>query len=613
MESKDAADIQTYVECQVAADIQKAVESQDAADIQISEDVGITVATKSNSNKRKWDRRNYCVYCLKPYPKLARHILAVHKTEAEVKDFACLPPKSKQRRSKIKILTMKGNHLHNTEVLKSGTGTLLPARRTAEIKAPEDYLPCEFCSGWFQRNLLWKHQNNCELVVQKKRHCNVQARGSLLLPISQEMSENFRCNVLGIMRQDDIARVVRSDNIIIQFGEKLYKKHGHKKHLHGYISQKMRELARFLIAARQLDLEVSCLQDCLIPAKFPLCPEASKMAAGFNEETHTFKTPSLGLKLGHSLKTCAKILRNRAIVNGEKSAEIAATQFIGLCTDDWKDEISTHALRTLRLAKLNKSPLLPLASDIRTLHEYLDENIQSHVESFRRGKLLLNDWSELAQLILAKVTLFNRRRGGEAERMDKDEYNEAKTAGIKSLDDSDVKECLSPMEIELCKHLIRIEIVGKRDRLVPVILTTQMVEYIDILIESRPSSIASTYLFARPGVGATTPHRCSDALRKFAHSCGATCPERLTSTKLRKHIATMCQLLNLKKNELDIIAKFMGHDIIVHRDFYRLSQETLQLAKVSKLLLAFEKGNIQEYRGKSLEEIDISPDCSTYY
>ncbi len=44
----------------------------------------------ANSNKRKWDRRSYCVYCLKPYPKLARHILPAHKTEAKVKDFAAL-------------------------------------------------------------------------------------------------------------------------------------------------------------------------------------------------------------------------------------------------------------------------------------------------------------------------------------------------------------------------------------------------------------------------------------------------------------------------------------------------------------------------------------------
>lgn len=59
--------------------------------------------------------------------------------------------------------------------------------------------------------------------------------------------------------------------------------------------------------------------------------------------------------------------------------------------------------------------------------------------------------------------------------------------------------------------------------------------------------------------------------------------------------------MNLKDNELDQVAKFMGYDIRVHREYYRLSENTLQLAKISKLLLAMEKG-IDAYKGKSLEE-----------
>lgn len=41
---------------------------------------------------------------------------------------------------------------------------------------------------------------------------------------------------------------------------------------------------------------------------------------------------------------------------------------------------------------------------------------------------------------------------------------------------------------------------------------------------------------------------------------------------------------------MDQIATFLGHDIRVRREFYRLPESTLQLAKVSKLLIAMEKG-----------------------
>ena len=62
-------------------------------------------------------------------------------------------------------------------------------------------------------------------------------------------------------------------------------------------------------------------------------------------------------------------------------------------------------------------------------------------------------------------------------------------------------------------------------------------------------------------------------LRKFpdlqyASQCSAECPEHLRTTKLRKHITTMSELLNLNENEIDILADYLGHDIRVHREFY---------------------------------------------
>jgi len=46
-------------------------------------------------------------------------------------------------------------------------------------------------------------------------------------------------------------------------------------------------------------------------------------------------------------------------------------------------------------------------------------------------------------------------------------------------------------------------------------------------------------------------------------------PELLRSTKLRKQVSTLCQLLDLSEQELEQVATFMGHGIRVHRDLYR--------------------------------------------
>ena len=66
-------------------------------------------------------------------------------------------------------------------------------------------------------------------------------------------------------------------------------------------------------------------------------------------------------------------------------------------------------------------------------------------------------------------------------------------------------------------------------------------------------------------------------------------------------------MLNMKENELDQLAGFLGHDIQIHREFYRLPESTLELAKVSKILIAMEKGRLPELQGKGLDDIIINP------
>ena len=81
--------------------------------------------------------------------------------------------------------------------------------------------------------------------------------------------------------------------------------------------------------------------------------------------------------------------------------------------------------------------------------------------------------------------------------------------------------------------------------------------------------------------------------------------ELLRLMQLRKHVATLSLILNLKNHELDQVAHFLGHDIHVHLEYYRLPEATTQLAKISKLLLAMDKGPLRSLQGKTLDEIEI--------
>jgi len=102
------------------------------------------------------------------------------------------------------------------------------------------------------------------------------------------------------------------------------------------------------------------------------------------------------------------------------------------------------------------------------------------------------------------------------------------------------------------------------------------------------------------------PYRSSDCLRRFAVQSETKNPSALTSTKLRKHVATMSQMLALKDNELDLLATFLGHDICVHRELYRLPEHTLQVAKVIKLLIAMEHGQTKTLQGRNFDDINVN-------
>ena len=132
-----------------------------------------------------------------------------------------------------------------------------------------------------------------------------------------------------------------------------------------------------------------------------------------------------------------------------------------------------------------------------------------------------------------------------------------------------------------------------------------MNESISLLNKTRKDlgiPVENQYVFARPSRQSQQCIWAWDSLCKFALECEPPLanPDNITSTKLRKYIATVSQILSLKETEVDWLARHLGHDIRVHRDFYRLHESTIEIAKVSKLLLTVDQGKISQWAGKKL-------------
>ncbi|KAJ8957760.1 hypothetical protein NQ314_006509 [Rhamnusium bicolor] len=120
----------------------------------------------------------------------------------------------------------------------------------------------------------------------------------------------------------------------------------------------------------------------------------------------------------------------------------------------------------------------------------------------------------------------------------------------------ELKKSLTDLEISLANRLTIVEVPGKsrKNFKVSILLTPNMKQAIDKLIETRhlvDIDINNPFVFARGHKSLGYLHGY-DCLRKCCSELDLKEPRLIiTSTKLRKYIATVVQVFDLKETEID--------------------------------------------------------------
>ncbi|XP_067374903.1 uncharacterized protein [Channa argus] len=554
-------------------------------------------------------QKNYCYVCKKPQSKISRHLKNHEGTEPDIAAAFLLPKHSQERKRLLEKLRNKGNYQHNQEVMDNRSGPLKLKRRPRKFDieiSTKAYVHCAYCKGMFIRKELWRHTKRCPSKTASDSEATGKAKVLVMADIaettfSQTLSPGL-WKILANMKEDDISSSVRNDFLILQMGQCLYNKHGSDPTKAEYIRQKLREVGRLLLTLRR-KFSIYNLEEALKPNLFFKVIEAVKDVAGYDEESHTYKTPSLALKLGHSLHKIGDIILSRAIAAEDDGMIKAAERFKRLCSSEWTQLVSHSALSTLSKSKFNKPSTIPFTKDVQLLNKCLEKKLHDAFESLKISESS-QIYADLAKVTLTQIIVFNRRRAGEVSKMTLECFKKRDQTELHP----DIAVGLSPFEQKMSKLYSRVEIMGKRGRKVAVLLNCEHLNSLTLLVDKRDACGVdkdNPFLFARPKCGPTSYYRGQDCIRVFASQCGAQNPEYLRSTHLRKHVATLSQILNLKDNELDQLANFLGHDIRVHRSYYRLPEATIEIAKISKLLMAMEKGTLARFQGKGLDDIDF--------
>ncbi|XP_034082114.1 uncharacterized protein LOC117552648 isoform X1 [Gymnodraco acuticeps] len=563
-------------------------------------------ASQKKNGIRVYNKRHYCLYCSRPCAKMARHLEKAHEDKADVAKALSFPKRSKERRHQLDYIRNRGNYAHNAVVMESGNGELVPFKRPTQQAKGNEFIPCKYCLGLFNRKVLWRHIRTCtrkpKSVAHKPGKNRVQSICTYTGPVPAQISKQL-WGVICSMNADPITNIIKSDHVITDLGQDLLNKGGNSTKNQHNVREKMRELGRLIHNGRKVT-SLKKLEDFINPKKYLEMVRAVKVTCGYDSGTATFQIPSLANKLGHALVKVSKLLKVQGLITNNHELVRKATEFQQVHSEKWNEMISSTALRNIAESKWHVPTLMPFTEDVQKMHQFLSA-MQDECSSKLSGTPSTKSWTELAKVCLAQIILFNRRREGEVASMPLTAFLSRDTSDPHE----DVDWALSEVEKKLCRHFSRIVIRGKRGRPVPILLTPKMLCALELLVKYREDCGVlkdNAYMFARP---TAMTHFCgSDCIRGFAKTCGAKCPKSLTSTRLRKHAAILSPVLNMTDTEMDQLANFLGHDIRIPREFYRLPEKTLQLAKISKILMALEQGRLAEFHGKNLDEITIGPD-----
>nr|CAI5827061.1 unnamed protein product [Callosobruchus analis] len=375
------------------------------------------------------------------------------------------------------------------------------------------------------------------------------------------------------MRPDEVTSEAIQDVLVVHYGEDLLKKTKLKRKVY-HISNKLRECVRFLLQMKRLQSHQGMIL-ILCPENFDNTLDAVRLMTRYDCSARSFGAASLALHFRTILTALCNlatklILRKKILLpHGDTERAIQNLErFKNLVESQWATEIGILALKDLNEKGASKPKILPVTEDKVKLMTLINKKAQ---EAYEKLKLSKDTEAHkiLAETALVATILHNRKRVGDVQYLDlkscEEQINRSREITL-----TEFAASLTENEKILTQNYCKITTIGKGSRPVTILIPRHIQKYFSMICKFRKEKWfpeENVYFFTYPN-SKFWIDGCS-VIRKYAALCGAKHPELLTSNRLRKHIASVTQLLGLKDNEVEQLAKFMGHTLNTHQTFYK--------------------------------------------
>lgn len=338
------------------------------------------------------------------------------------------------------MLINKSNQEYNVSVLNKTLEGLPIQVKLGKIKANQtSHVVCSDCGGLFSKKNFSAHSTTClkRQTLLEIQHKKLKPGSSFFLHVNPKY-QALDGKIFRYMQKDDIAIIVQTDPLILEFGHRFLKSHMDGKQ-RNYVCSKMRTLATLVKKMKDRDpINIVSLSSCIDPHNFEELVAVVTEWSGLDEKTGKCEKGSVPRRLNKMLKQTSQISWSIAIrdrnVAPEVLEEVKAKheKFKNLMVSDWSFKINTCGDNSLKTLKMTKALKLPPDEDVVEYFKSTLSSIrtfESKLNSATSQSRLEENFVNLSKSILSYLIALNGRRPSEVAYAKIENYEKLQTKG----------------------------------------------------------------------------------------------------------------------------------------------------------------------------------------
>ncbi len=439
---------------------------------------------------------------------------------------------------------------------------------------------CSGCRGFYDAKTIYKHKRFCEKNLSEQSNI---VRISELSDSAEAAGADleFRRNILDRFRKDDVGEICRTDFVTILFGKKQWARSSKKERTVTMADMRIIGNLIFGFRSESGDQKKSGI-DVLDYKQFDILEKVIKKRS----IKEVGEKVGLKVRIGFVLKRAVKVMRGYFVMKEDSIKEVDMTRFLDVLNLNWDFIFFTAQIECeLRRDGLRKPLAMPDEDDISLLKNFITEELNKLTEKFELWDR--HHFVKVRNLVVARLTMFNARRGGEPARLTLNEWKEAMEGSW--IDPNMVEKIDDPIEKYLIKNLKLAYQSGKGSRkMVPVLITEDAVRPITRLLSERMNCNVpekNPYIF--PNTGNSNDHVSGYyCLKSVVDMCsGLKRPQLLIADKFRHRVSTIFANLEVPEEQRQLFYSHMGHSEQMNKNVYQCPLAIREVTQVGKFLL----------------------------